>query len=107
MPAFQRAPYVEKFVTSLRIDDFRVAVSGVVVDVTDGGFLLDDGTGTVTIIGSDLPQLKTGRVVRVLGTLSPTEEGVMVYADLLQDWSTVDPALLKKVKDALFDGKPL
>ena len=99
MASFQRVPYTEMFVHDLQSHDFRVAVSGVIVDREEGSFVLDDGTGSVLILAQDQGARVQGQVVRVLGTVSPTASGVMVIADLVQDWSSVDAGILKKVKE--------
>ncbi|MBI2109978.1 hypothetical protein HYT58_02280 [Candidatus Woesearchaeota archaeon] len=48
--SFQQ-PFKERFIKNITIEDFKVVVSGVIVSKNENSFLLDDGTGQITITG--------------------------------------------------------
>ena len=82
----------------LKIEDFKVAVSGIIVNRTENSFLIDDGTGQIRVIGENLPNHE---YVRVFGNLTNLEEGLVLQAEIVQDLSKIDKNLHKKIKSML------
>ena len=94
----QIKPFAEKFVKDLKIEDLKVAVSGIIVNRTENSFLLDDGTGQIRVIGENLPVYE---YVRIFGNLTNLDEGLVLQAEIVQDLSKIDKNLHKKIKSML------
>lgn len=104
MVDFSRSPYKEKFVKDLKLSDFKIAVSGVIVGAKDEGFLLGDGTGEVYINlkGIDKkPEIKDNSIVRVFGRLVPYESGLEIHGEIVQNLDNIDMGALKKIKETI------
>ena len=95
---FYREPYREKLIKNLKVEDFKVAVSGLVIDRKDGAFFIDDGTGQILIRFHDVPEYEKAKV---MGRLIPTGDGFEIEADLIQDYTKVDLNVLRKLKEKL------
>jgi len=95
MEPFRRKPYVEKFIKDLKPIDFRVALSGIIVNKAEASFLLDDGTAQIRVNSDTIP---SHGYLRVFGTLSNTQEGLELQSEIIQDLSKIDKKLHKKVK---------
>lgn len=93
-------PFKEKFIKDIKFEDYKVAVSGSVVNRKERSFFLDDGTGQILVISDEVPQYD---FVKVFGRLIPYEDHYELQAEILQDLSKVDKELLKKVKELLKD----
>ena len=102
MADIRRSAFKEKFVKDLDFSDFKVAVSGTVVNVRDGGFLLGDGSGEVYINTSETDG-KCGEkdAVKVMGRIMPYENGFEIQADIIRNITGVDMGVLKRIKEAL------
>src|SRR3989344_803376 len=98
MPAVTREPYEEKLIENLESQDYRVAISGYVVNKQEGSFFIYDGTGQSLIYSLHPPP---GDYVRVFGRTQPLEEGMAVEADIIQNLSDVNKELLKTMKTFL------
>ena len=94
----RRKPYVEKFVKDINANDFKIAVSGVIVNKTENSFLLDDGTGQVRVASANVPGHE---YLRVFGKIMPMEDGFEIQAEIIQDLSKINKGLHKKVKSLL------
>lgn len=92
----RREPYSERCVKSLSTKDYKVALSGYVLERKENAFFLDDGTGQIMVHSVKMPEVD---FVRVFGKLLIYENGYELEADIVQDYSKVDKELLKKVKD--------
>jgi len=104
MADIRRAAFKEKFVKDLDFTDFKVSVSGSIVNLSEGGFLMGDGTGEVyvNISGMENPAVKNEKdLVRVMGRIMPYENGFEIQADIIQDLNGADMGALKRIKEAL------
>ena len=79
----------------------RIAVAGTVVSKNEElySFVIDDGEGTILVITNDAEQfnkIKEGQFIRVLGKIWGEGEEVEIQADVIQDFTKVDPKLYQK-----------
>ena len=95
---FKRKPYAEKFIKDISIKDFKVAVSGVIVNKSEKSFLLDDGTGQIAVSSSTVPDYQ---YIRVFGKVLPLENGFELQSEIIQDLSKIDKAIHRKIKELL------
>lgn len=95
---FKRKPYVEKFIKDVTVKDYKVAVSGVIVNRSENSFLLDDGTGQLAVISTTIPNYE---YTRVFGKVLPLETGFELQSEIIQDLSKIDKAIHRKVKELL------
>ncbi len=93
-----REPYRDKLIKNLKIEDFKVALSGMIIDRKESSFFLDDGTGQVLVKSVNVPEYDK---VRVMGRVIPVENGFEIESDMLQDYSKVDMNILRKLKEKL------
>ena len=104
MADLRRSHFKEKFIKNLDFSDFKVAVSGALVNNQDNGFLLSDGTGEVYVNTTGLEKsvaFNEGNIVKVFGRLTPYENGFELQAEIVQDFKEVDMEVLTKIKEAL------
>ncbi len=80
--------------------DMRIKVMGVVVDKKDDTLVMDDGSGKLQVF-VDLPNIMDkvdlNQLVRVFGSVLPTDQGFELRADIVQDLSDLNVNLCKKV----------
>ena len=95
---FKRKPYTEKFIKDISVQDFKVAVSGVIVNKSDNSFLLDDGTGQIAVSSTLIPDFQ---YLRVFGKILPLESGFEIQSEVMQDLSKIDKGIHKKLKELL------
>ena len=93
-------PFKEKFIKDIKFEDYKVAVSGMVINQNEKSFFLDDGTGQILITCDEIPSID---FVKVFGRLIPYEDHYELQAEVIQDLSNVDKELLKRVKEMLRD----
>lgn len=96
--ALARKPYSEKLIKDLKKEDFKVALSGTIINKTENDFFIDDGTGQIRCIYDSAPDFE---YIRVFGTLMPLPDGFELQTEIVQDLSKVDRQLHKKLKEAL------
>lgn len=97
----RRLPAVERRIKDLSGEDFRVRITGIVVDVHKDTYtgMIDDGTGRAIIQFIDpevFGRLKEGHPVRVIGKIVPGDE-IMIDAEVLQDLTGLDLGLYNRV----------
>tara|TARA_Y100000310_G_scaffold222112_1_gene223764 strand:+ start:542 stop:835 length:294 start_codon:yes stop_codon:yes gene_type:complete len=92
--------YKEFLVSNLLNEPSKVAVSGVVVSKQDNGFLLDDGTGQL-VVSLENFEFSEGSYIRAFGQLVPFEEGKELQAFFVQDISSMDKEVHRKVLEGL------
>ncbi len=94
----RKAPAVEKDICDIDDDDVRVSVVGTVIrkDPIQYSMIIDDGTGSVTILADKLYEVQT--IIRVIGRPQKRGEPV-VEADIVQDFTGFDLELYKRVKE--------
>jgi uncharacterized protein YdeI (BOF family) len=104
MADIRKAPFKEKFVKDLDFSDFKVAVSGSIINLRDSGFLFADGSGEVYINTSGMENLQSRKekdLVRIMGRIMPYENGFEIQAEIIQDLNGVDMGALKRIKEEL------
>jgi len=104
MADIRKAAFKEKFVKDLTFSDFKVAVSGNVMSLREGGFLLGDGSGEVYITIAEMeknPGCREKDVVRVMGRIVPYDEGFEIQAEIVQNLNGIDMGALKRIKESL------
>lgn len=94
----RKAPAVEKDICDIDDDDVRVSVVGTVIrkDPIQYSMIIDDGTGSLTILADKLYEVQT--IIRVIGR--PQKRGEPVLdAEIVQDFTGFDLELYKKIKE--------
>lgn len=98
----RRQPSIEKQIKDLTKDDVRVAITGLVISKNENSFFLDDGTSQIPVSVQDSEKMRKAKgYVRVFGRLMPFEEGFELQGEIIQDFSKIDKALHKKVRELL------
>ncbi len=91
----KRAPAFERYISEITPDDIRVKVVGTVVEVRDDGtFLLDDGTGQISVFYEG--NVEVGKLVRVIGKVMSVGGTLEIKAEIIQDFSKLDKEIYKK-----------
>ncbi|MBI4021120.1 MAG: replication protein RepA [Candidatus Aenigmarchaeota archaeon] len=94
----RRLPSVEREVASIRPEDIRVSLVGMVIDKDGTSMVLDDGTGKITV-RSDQPLVaEVNQRVRVFGRVIPMEQGAELQGDVVQDMRLLDLELWTRLK---------
>ncbi len=99
----RRRPGVEREIEDIREEDYRVRVTGVVVDRDSSNYsaVLDDSTGRVDVFFStkeDFDIAEEGKLVRVIGKVIKDDEKLWIDVEIIQNMQGLDPALFKQVK---------
>ena len=80
--------------------DIRVRLLGRVIDKSDNGIVIDDGTGKAEVITdseSDFERININDVLRIFTRVLPLETGYELRAEIIQDMNKLDLDLYKKV----------
>jgi len=99
----RRRPGVEKKIAEIDENDYRVRVTGVVVDKNGSDLLamIDDGSGRIKALFSrkeDFEQAEEEKLVRVIGKVIKEEE-LALDVEIIQDMQDLDTELYDKVKE--------
>ena len=94
----RRIPSVERRISEIMAEDMRVSVIGTVIDKQDESIMLDDGTGKISIGFDSSVDVETDQLVRVFGRVIPIEQGFELQGEIIQDMSSVDKELLRKLR---------
>ena len=86
----------EREIASIEPGDIRIRILGTVIDKKGDRFIIDDGTGKITV--SSEHEVQLNQLVRVFGRAIPTEEGTELQGEIVQDMSGLDLTLLERVK---------
>lgn len=109
MPEQQRrAAAVKKDVTEIDPQsDIRVRITGTVISIEDDSVALDDSTGTVDVFmqEEELEEIEEGQRIRVLGRVLPTPDSFEIQAEVVQDFSEVDPELESRVNKVVSESE--
>ncbi|MBU6998974.1 MAG: replication protein RepA [Theionarchaea archaeon] len=94
----RRAPAIEKDISDITEEDIRVSIIGTVIrkDPIQYSMILDDGTGSIIVLGDKLFEVQT--TVRVIGRPQMRGEP-LISAEIVQDFSDFDLELYKRVKE--------
>ena len=97
----RRKPAVERKIGEIRDDDTRVSLIGKAfkVDKMDYTFWLDDGTGVILIESEENVLPENGQIVRVIGRVIRNDEGVHIYGEVVQDFSSADLEALEEIRE--------
>ena len=90
--------FVERTIQSLKREDMKVAVSGIVVDKGNSSFMIDDGSGQAGIIYEG--EIENGKYVRVFGRLA-NFENKEIAAEFIQDLDGIDKKLHRKILESM------
>ena len=98
-----RNHYVKRKVTEINPEvDLKIKILGFLVDKKENTFVVDDGSGKVTVFvdeASLLDNFNINQLIRVFGSTLPTEDGFEIKADAIQDLSNLNINLYKKVEE--------
>lgn len=102
MERMRRLPSAERSIKNITEKDFRVRVTGTVVDrdTANSSIMLDDGTGRLIAFFADSDQFalaEAGRLIRVIGRVRK-EENIEIDVEIVQDMSKLDLGLYEQVK---------
>lgn len=95
----RRLPALERSVAELKPEDIRVVLIGTILDQKGNMLVLDDGSGRVNVTFEQAPPVKVGQLVRLAGRVVPSESGLELAGEFVQDFSKLDVGLWKRVKD--------
>lgn len=87
--------FIERRIKDIK-GEKRVAVSGVVVDKAGESFMIDDGSGSLAVVGGC--EFKEGDYVRVFGIM--LNEGEL-QAEVVQDLNKIDKREHQKILDKI------
>jgi len=93
--------YVPKKISEIDPDvDVKVRVTGTVIDVSDV-VILDDGTASIRVLVTEgaKEKIKPNSLIRVFGIVIGGEDRPEIKADIVQDLSSLDVKLFKKVQE--------
>jgi len=93
--------YKEKNIKTLKLEDVNVAISGFVLSISNNSILIDDGDTQITLIYSNLENIKENTYIRAFGTLVNLDNNLTLQTHFIQDLSNIDMHLHKKIKNLL------
>ena len=90
---------VEKNIRDVGEDDLVVWIEGIVVSISNGKMVVDDGTSSIDVFFSENfgADAKEKDYVRVIGRVFPTPEGIEIHADIV---TKLNPKNRKLYQDA-------
>ena len=94
--------YVKKSIDEIDADvDYKVKIIGLVVDKTDSSILVDDGKSKARVFLDPewIDKIDIHQLIAVFGSTIPSEEGVEIKADAIQDLTGLNLNLYKKVEE--------
>lgn len=98
---YVRYPFVNQKISDLN-SNMSVAIAGLIVskDSEIISFIVEDDSGRANVITNNMEsfnELKEGQFVRVLGKTWGDGEDIELKSDIIQDFSSVDFELYKKL----------
>jgi len=97
----RRMPSIPRKVSDISQSDVRVSVMGTILDVSETGIVLDDGTGKINVSLGNTSSLKTGQLVRILGKLMASDSGPELQGEIVQDMGGLDIGLRRRAEDII------
>ena len=102
-------PGIEKAISEISENDFRVRILGAVTSRhdEDGICEIDDGTGTAVAFfesSKHFPEIEKGNLLRIIGKVRKNEdsgEKTGIDAEIASDMSMVDLELLERTNDVI------
>jgi len=103
MEKARRRPGIEKTISEINENDFRVRILGTVVDLDEvnNSCVIDDETDRATVFFESQEKfslVETGKTLRVIGKVRKNNE---IDAEIVQDMSMIDLGLLEQAKYVL------
>ncbi|MBM3303894.1 MAG: replication protein RepA [Candidatus Aenigmarchaeota archaeon] len=100
----RRLPSVPRNVSGISQSDVRVSVTGTLIDASENGIVLDDGTGRISVSIENKPGIRTGQLVRVLGRVMAAEGGPELSGEIVQDMTGLDLSLRRRAEGVIRNG---
>lgn len=94
-----RPPYQEVAIKDINREAKRIALAGILISKEEERFILDDGTGSINVLGNT--ELPLNTFVKVYGQLLIYPESYALQSHAIQDLSSINQQLYKKVKSML------
>ena len=109
MEKTQRRPSIEKAISEISENDFRVRVLGNVVSLDDEKkeCVIDDGTGKAVAFfesSEQLESLETGTITRIIGKIRKNgdyDHKPGIDVEIVQDMDMIDLELVKRTNDVI------
>jgi hypothetical protein len=92
----KRMPSVPRGIGEIKDNDVRVRLMGTIIDRSDSGIVLDDGSGKINVSLENTEGLAMNQFVRVFGRVIPMEGGSELQGEIVQPAQSLDIELLKK-----------
>lgn len=92
----RKHPAVSKFISDIDARDSRVSLIGTIVSVDqmNYAFDLDDGSGTIKVLCSEL--YDSGKIVRVIGRVVEKDSTLSINSEIISDFSNFNLELYQK-----------
>ena len=97
MTPIRRAPSRHRKIEDINQDEIRISLIGAVVSKKDFEFILDDGTGQMSVICEEETEVKEGDLVRVVGRLFTD----IIQAEIVKKIDNMDMELYNKTYDLI------
>lgn len=94
--ALVRPPYQEISIKAITPETKRITLAGIIISKDEERFILDDGTGSITVLGTT--NLPLNIFIKVYGQLLIYPESYALQSHAIQDLSSMNQQLYKKVK---------
>ena len=95
--------YNKRKISEINLEnDFKVKVVGMIVDKKDETILIDDGSAKLQVfvnLPNIIDTINLNQLIRVFGSVMPTDEGFELKADIVQDLTGLNVKLYKKVDE--------
>jgi hypothetical protein len=94
-------PARDRKISEIKIGDERVRIVGLVIDKKDVEFVLDDGSGQITVLFDDptlIEGISTGSKVRVFGMPLTAGDVKELRAEIVQKVDRLDLELYEEVR---------
>ena len=109
MEKAKRRPAIEKAISELSENDFRVRILGTIESLDDENMecVIDDGTGRAVAFfeGSEqLESMETGRLTRIIGKVRKNDDDnhkTGIDAEIVQDMNMIDLELHRRTNDVI------
>ena len=89
-----------------KLTEEKVTITGLLVTKTDSNFVIDDGTGQLTVLSSPevVEPLPINCFLRIYGTKISSQENT-VNGEIIQNLSEIDKYLYNQVRNTILNGK--
>jgi hypothetical protein len=97
-----KSNYAKKTIDEIHPEiDYKVKIIGLVVDKTDSSIVVDDGKNKTRVFLDPewMERVDIHQLIAVFGSIIPSDEGVEIKADAIQDLTGLNLNLYKKVEE--------